>query len=75
MLNLNSLDLKNVGKVHHNLSTPELYEEAIRRDEAMVGHLGPLVVSTGKYTGRSANDKFVVKEPFTEDQIWYERRP
>ena len=71
MLNLNSLDLKNVGKVHHNLSTPELYEEAIRREEAMVGHLGPLVVSTGKYTGRSANDKFVVKEPSTEDQIWW----
>jgi phosphoenolpyruvate carboxykinase (ATP) len=71
MLQLNSLDLKNVGNVYHNLSTPELYEEAIRRNEAMVGHLGPLVVSTGKYTGRSANDKFVVKEPFTEDQIWW----
>jgi phosphoenolpyruvate carboxykinase (ATP) len=71
MLKLNSLDLKNVGEVYHNLSTPELYEEAIRRGEAMVGHLGPLVVSTGKYTGRSANDKFVVKEPGTEDQIWW----
>jgi phosphoenolpyruvate carboxykinase (ATP) len=71
MLELNSIDLKNIGKVYHNLSTPELYEEAIRRDEAMMGHLGPLVVSTGKYTGRSANDKFVVKEPFTEDQIWW----
>ncbi len=71
MLNLNSLDLKNVGKVYHNLSTPELYEESIRREEAMVGHLGPLVVSTGKYTGRSANDKFVVREPGTEGQIWW----
>lgn len=71
MLELNSLDLKNVGTVYHNLSTPELYEEAIRRGEAMVGHLGPLVVSTGKYTGRSANDKFVVREPGTEAQIWW----
>jgi phosphoenolpyruvate carboxykinase (ATP) len=71
MLQLNSIDLKNIGKVYHNLSTPELYEEAIRRDEAMMGHLGPLVVSTGKYTGRSANDKFVVREPLTEDQIWW----
>jgi len=67
----NGIDLKNVGEVHHNLSTPQLYEEAIRRGEAMLGHLGPLVVSTGKYTGRSADDKFVVREPFTEDMIWW----
>ncbi len=71
MLQLNGIDLKNVGTVHHNLSTPALYEEAVRRGEAMLGHLGPLVVSTGKYTGRSANDKFVVREPFTEDIIWW----
>lgn len=71
MLELNGIDLTNIGEVHHNLSTPQLYEEAIRRGEAMLGHLGPLVVSTGKYTGRSANDKFVVREPFTEDMIWW----
>jgi phosphoenolpyruvate carboxykinase (ATP) len=70
-LQLKGIDLKNLGTVHHNLSTPQLYEEAIRRDEALMGHLGPLVVSTGKYTGRSANDKFVVREPFTEDMIWW----
>ncbi|MGA9597050.1 MAG: phosphoenolpyruvate carboxykinase (ATP), partial [Acidimicrobiia bacterium] len=71
MLQLNGIDLKNVGEVHHNLATPALYEEAIRRGEARIGHLGPLVVSTGKYTGRSANDKFVVREPFTQDIIWW----
>ena len=71
MLHLNGIDLKNIGEVHHNLSTPELYEEAIKRGEAMIGHLGPLVVSTGKYTGRSADDRFVVREPFTEDVIWW----
>ena len=71
MLQLNGIDLKNVGEVHHNFATPALYEEAIRRGEARIGHLGPLVVSTGKYTGRSANDKFVVREPFTQDIIWW----
>ena len=71
VLHLNGIDLNNIGEVFHNLSTPALYEQAIRRGEAMLGHLGPLVVSTGKYTGRSANDKFVVREPFTEDQIWW----
>ena len=59
MLQVNGIDLTKVGNVYHNLSTPELYEEAVRREEAMVGHLGPLVVSTGKYTGRSANDKLL----------------
>jgi phosphoenolpyruvate carboxykinase (ATP) len=44
---------------------------AIRRDEGLVGHLGPLVVSTGKYTGRSAEDKFIVEEPSTSDDIWW----
>ena len=71
MLDLSYLGLTNVHAVHHNLSTPALYEEAIRRGEGQVGHLGPMVVSTGKYTGRSADDKFVVREPSSEDQIWW----
>ncbi len=71
MLDLTMLGLANVGEVYHNLSTPALYEEAIKRGEAQVGHLGPLVVSTGKYTGRSADDKFVVREDTSKDQIWW----
>jgi len=71
MPDLSYVGLANVAKIHHNLSTPELYQEAIKRDEAEVGHLGPLVVSTGKYTGRSANDKFVVEEPSSKDEIWW----
>ena len=71
MIDLAKLGINNVGTVYHNLSTPVLYEEAIRRGEAEVGHLGPLVVSTGKYTGRSADDKFVVREPSSEDKIWW----
>ena len=68
---LSSIGLTNVGEIHHNLSTSQLYEEAIKRGEGNVGHLGPLVVSTGKYTGRSANDKFVVEEPSSVDNIWW----
>jgi phosphoenolpyruvate carboxykinase (ATP) len=71
VLQVSGIDLTKVGRVYHNLSTPELYEQAVQRGEAMIGHLGPLVVSTGKYTGRSANDKFVVREPSTESQIWW----
>jgi phosphoenolpyruvate carboxykinase (ATP) len=71
MVDLSSFGITNVGSVYHNMSTPALYEEAIRRREGAVGHLGPLVVRTGQYTGRSANDKFIVREPSSEDKVWW----
>jgi phosphoenolpyruvate carboxykinase (ATP) len=66
---LSGVGLKNLGNVYWNLSTAALYEEAVRRGEAWISHLGPLVVRTGQHTGRSPNDKFVVREPSTEKQI------
>ncbi len=61
----------NVGKVGWNLPTPTLYEEAIRRREGWIAHLGPLVVRTGHYTGRSPQDKYIVQEDGTADLIWW----
>ncbi len=63
--------IKNVKQVYWNLPTPALYEEAIRRQEGVLAHLGPLVVRTGHHTGRSPNDKFIVREPSSEDNIWW----
>ena len=63
--------IQNINAVYWNLSTPLLYEEAIRRREARLAHLGPLVVRTGQHTGRSPNDKFVVHEPTSADKIWW----
>jgi phosphoenolpyruvate carboxykinase (ATP) len=71
VVDLSTLGITNVGYVSHNLSTPALYEEAIRRREGAVAHLGPLVVRTGQYTGRSAEDKFIVREASSEDNIWW----
>jgi len=71
MLDLSYLGLTNLEKVYHNLSTPALVEEAVRRREGHLAHHGPLVTRTGQYTGRSANDKFVVKEPSSEKHIWW----
>ena len=68
---LSYVGISNVGNVYHNLSTPALYEEAIRRHEVALAHLGALVTRTGTYTGRSAGDKFVVREPSSEDKIWW----
>ncbi len=63
--------IKNANTVYWHLTTPMLYEQAVRRREADLMHLGPLVVRTGDHTGRSANDKFIVKEPTTEQDIWW----
>src|SRR6476659_147256 len=57
--------------VRANLSTAELYEDAIRAGEGLVAADGPLVVRTGKHTGRSPEDKFVVAHPATDEKVWW----
>jgi phosphoenolpyruvate carboxykinase (ATP) len=54
-----------------NLPTAELVEDAIRRGEGLLAAEGPLVVRTGKHTGRSPQDKFIVDEPTSHDKIWW----
>ena len=67
---LEEYGITNADMVYWNLPTPALYEETIRRREAVVTHLGPLLVRTGDHTGRSPNDRFIVREPSTEKDIW-----
>ncbi len=61
-----NLDLSKAAK---NLAIPALYEAAMGRNEGIIAFGGPLVVTTGKHTGRSPNDKFFVKEPGSEEHI------
>lgn len=68
---LDNHGILHAGNVYWNLRSPALYEEAARRREGMISHLGPLVVRTGQYTGRSPNDKFIVREPESEKHIWW----
>ena len=68
--------LKNHGLVHldrvyWNLPEPALYEEASFRQEGSMAHGGPLVVNTGKWSARAAQDKYIVEEPSTADTIWW----
>jgi phosphoenolpyruvate carboxykinase (ATP) len=56
-------------RVQWNLSTPALYEEAVRRHEAVIAAEGPLACRTGLHTGRSPNDKFVVREASSEANV------
>ena len=59
------------GTVFHNPTTSVLYEHALARGEARIGEGGPFVVDTGIHTGRSPKDKFAVREPHSEDRIWW----
>ena len=68
---LKEIGFENTGQVYWNLSTPALYEEAIRRHEGILAHLGPFVINTGRYTGRLPQDKFFVKEASCEAKIWW----
>ena len=54
-----------------NLSVAALYEKAIERSEGMLAAAGPLVVRTGKHTGRSPKDKYIVDEPDSHDGVWW----
>jgi phosphoenolpyruvate carboxykinase (ATP) len=63
--------LMNLNRVYWNLPTEALYEEAIFRNEGKITQLGPLVVYTGKHTARAANDKFIVHEDTTENNVWW----
>lgn len=63
--------IHNLNTIYWNLPTPRLYEEIIARREGRVAHLGPLVIRTGHHTGRSPNDKFIVREPGSEEMVWW----
>jgi phosphoenolpyruvate carboxykinase (ATP) len=56
-------------RVRWHLSTAALYEEAVRRHEGVIAANGPLSCRTGQHTGRSPNDKFIVREPSNEREI------
>jgi phosphoenolpyruvate carboxykinase (ATP) len=66
---LDALGIVRSGRIHWNLSPAILYEAALRRGEAVLAAEGPLVARTGPHTGRSPNDKFIVREPSSEGHV------
>jgi phosphoenolpyruvate carboxykinase (ATP) len=70
----NGLDAQGIAtgaEIFWNLTTGPLVEHAVRRGEGLLAKDGPLVVRTGKFTGRSAKDKYIVRDAVTESTVWW----
>ena len=68
-VNLEKWGIINPAKVYHNLSVASLTEKALERGEGVLSETGALAVMTGKYTGRSPEDRYVVDTPSIHDEI------
>jgi phosphoenolpyruvate carboxykinase (ATP) len=63
--------IRTTGRIFENPTTSTLYMHALARGDGRLAEGGPLVVDTGRHTGRSPKAKFVVREPGSEDRIWW----
>ena len=64
--------IETAAAIHPNLTSEELTEAALANGEGRKARHGPLVVETGKHTGRSAKDKFIVRDAETESTVWWD---
>ncbi len=68
--NLKKYGLKDVN-VHWNLSPKELQHITVEKNMGKETSNGTLAVNTGKFTGRSPQDRFIVKDNYTTDKVWW----
>lgn len=61
--------IEHPAHVYWNLPAPALYEACVERHDGLIAQAGPLVFRTAPYTGRSPKDKFVVREPSSEENV------
>jgi phosphoenolpyruvate carboxykinase (ATP) len=70
-LDFDKLGINNVKEVYRNLSVDELIKETVENGEGVIGPRGATIVDTGKYTGRSPKDKYIVDESTSTENIWW----
>ena len=70
-LQLDNIGLNKIDEVHRNLSVENLIEETVKNGEGIIGPRGATIVDTGKFTGRSPKDKYIVDEPSSADKVWW----
>ena len=70
-LGLDRLGFKNIQRIERNLPVESLIEDTIVSKDGKIGMHGAVMVDTGRYTGRSPKDKYFVKEPSSQDHLWW----
>ena len=68
---LDEIGLKKVKKAYWNLSPSELIEIALQNRESQLSNNGALMCDTGRFTGRSPKDRYIVKDELTKDSVWW----
>lgn len=68
---LEGFGITNVGEIIYNGTTARLVEESVVRGDGHLTRGGALAVLTGQHTGRSVQDRFVVREPSSENHVWW----
>ena len=73
--NSSNISLDNYGifdsKINYNLSVSDLYKTSISKKLGKLTDQGALSINTGKFTGRSPKDRYIVKDSITEDKVWW----
>jgi len=67
---LNSLGIKN-ATVRYQLTSDELHDETLKKEQGVTSSLGAIAVNTGEFTGRFPKDRFIVKDKMTKDEVWW----
>ena len=70
-LGLDQIGLNRVSKINRNLNVDNLINEILKNNEGVISSTGAPIVDTGKFTGRSPKDKYIVDEPSSNSQIWW----
>jgi len=71
LLDLSYLGISKGNKIQYQLSVPELVEDALKNKEGLLVDSGALAADTGKFTGRSPKDRFIVEDEITKDAVWW----
>ncbi|OBX24754.1 phosphoenolpyruvate carboxykinase (ATP) [Gelidibacter algens] len=69
-ISLDEYGIKN-AEVHYQLSPEKLHEIAVAKGQGVESSSGALAVNTGEFTGRSPQDRFIVKDEITKDRVWW----
>ena len=69
-ISLDAYGIKN-AKINYQLTSDQLHQAAIDNGQGVEASNGALAVNTGEFTGRSPQDRFIVKDDITKDRIWW----